>query len=166
MQLSQSNYVTVQYIDLLSHKVRKSCDAGRRTRDQEWSWLHPSGSCYQSWQASNGLYRSSVLARTSLYRLGAPPCPPPSPPIDACTQQPARIFWCFVGKMLTHYYCALLSHRFSGKTPVEEIVATMKEYVEYVNALEVFPLFPPTPPPKKNKRRWLTNLFLRPLPFI
>ena len=24
------------------------------------------------------------------------------------------------------------SHRFSGKTPVEEIVATMKEYIEYV----------------------------------
>ena len=25
------------------------------------------------------------------------------------------------------------SHRISGKTPIEEIVATMKEYVEYVS---------------------------------
>ena len=27
----------------------------------------------------------------------------------------------------------VFSHRISGKTPIEEIVATMKEYVEYVS---------------------------------
>ena len=34
--------------------------------------------------------------------------------------------------MLEYTFNTFLSHRFSGKTPVEEIVATMKEYVEYV----------------------------------
>jgi aryl-alcohol dehydrogenase-like predicted oxidoreductase len=33
----------------------------------------------------------------------------------------------------TSFTNAVLSHRFSGKTPAEEIVATMKEYVEYVS---------------------------------
>ena len=35
--------------------------------------------------------------------------------------------------VLRFFINVLLSHRFSGKTPVEEIVATMKEYVEYVS---------------------------------
>lgn len=40
--------------------------------------------------------------------------------------------FCLFKKKKDANYLPSPSHRFSGKTPVEEIVATMKEYVEYI----------------------------------
>ena len=43
------------------------------------------------------------------------------------------LYWYALKQPLkTMHADTMASHRFSGKTPVENIVATMKEYVEYV----------------------------------